>query len=62
MSLYISRIKSVYCMNDIRIKNEDNTVKLLERSVQLFQRSGLDDLAIKSEKILRNYNTAMSLR
>jgi hypothetical protein len=62
MSLYISRIKSVYRMNDISIKNEDNTANLLERSVQLFQRSGLDDLAIKSEKILRNYNTAISLR
>ncbi|GAG79074.1 unnamed protein product, partial [marine sediment metagenome] len=37
-------------MNEIRFENKENVAKMLERSVQLFQRSGLDDLALKSEK------------
>jgi len=43
-------------------KQEESITKILERSVSLFKHSGLNDLAIKSEKILKNYNNAMSLR
>ena len=49
-------------MNEINHNNEDNIVKILERSVTLFRQTGLNELAIKSEKILRNYNHAMNLR
>ena len=49
-------------MNDINSRTEDNIAKILERSVTLFRRTGLDELAVKSEKILRNYIHAMSLR
>ncbi len=42
--------------------DEENISKLLERSVTLFKRTGLNDLAIKNEKILKNYTNAMSRR
>ena len=48
-------------MND-NLRQEENISKILERSIHLFRRSGLNDLASKSEKILRNYNNAVRLR
>ena len=48
-------------MEEISFKNDDNVAKILERSVTLFRQTGLTELATKSEKILRNYNNAMSL-
>ena len=49
-------------MDEISLKHEENLSKLLSRAVQMFRQTGLDDLAAKGEKILRNYTNAMSLR
>ena len=48
-------------MND-NLRTEENIANILDRAVKLFRQTGLDELAIKSEKILRNYINAMSLR
>jgi len=48
-------------MND-NLRQEENIANILNRAVKLFRQTGLDELAIKSEKILRNYINAMSLR
>lgn len=48
-------------MND-NLRHEENVANILDRAVKLFRQTGLDELAIKSEKILRNYINAMSLR
>ncbi len=48
-------------MND-NLRHEENIANILDRAVKLFRQTGLDELAVKSEKILRNYINAMSLR
>jgi len=49
-------------MEEISYDNEESIAKILDRAVQLFRRTGLDELAVKSEKILRNYVNAINLR
>ena len=53
---------SIIIMEEFSHKNDESVTKILERSVTLFRRTGLTDLASKSEKILNNFNKAMSLR
>jgi hypothetical protein len=44
------------------LKYENNIEKVLARSVKLFKKCNLNELATKWEKILRNYRRAKKLR
>ena len=44
------------------LRLEPNVAKLIFRAVALFKETGLNDLAEKWDKILKNYTKAKSLR
>jgi len=47
---------------DHTLKFERNIAKILERAIELFRETDLDDLADKWEKILRNYYVKKEFR
>lgn len=44
------------------LKQEVNIAHMLDRAVNLFKETGLDELAERWEKILKNYERAKNLR
>jgi len=45
----------LFMIESDRLRNEENIAKMLHNAVNLFQQTGLNELADKWHRILRNY-------